>query len=259
MLFRTTVSPHNDSGPVAVALEAALLVMRNGGSTVAADRALTNILKGCQQEAIAAVFRLDFIAVTHTVGGQPSTMVRPIGPIKVNLVRASALTVLGEQVATGAVSSGGIEAEIERIRQLASPYNRWWMMVAAVLIAASYSQILGGDTGSLGVACVAAGVGQWLRSHLYSRDLATERVTLICGALSATIAGLGVRLGLSQVEPATLLAAVTHMVPGLPLINGFVDVASQKHLLVGVERIAQAAFVFVVLAIAIAFARAVVL
>ena len=84
-------------------------------------------------------------------------------------------------------------------------------------------------------------------------------MTLVCGALSATIPGLGLRLGFSQVEPATLLASVIHMVPGLPLINGFVDVASHDHLLVGIEQIAHAAFVFLVLAIAIAFARAAVL
>ena len=59
--------------------------------------------------------------------------------------------------------------------------------------------------------------------------------------------------------PATLIASVIYMVPGLPLINGFVDVVSHKLLVVGFERTLNAGFLFLVLAIAIAFASAVAL
>lgn len=75
--------------------------------------------------------------------------------------------------------------------------------------------------------------------------------------LSTCIAAVGLRLGLSQTAPATLIASVIYMVPGLPLINGFVDMVSHKYLFVGLERIANAAFLFLVLAIAIALAVAV--
>jgi uncharacterized membrane protein YjjP (DUF1212 family) len=49
------------------------------------------------------------------------------------------------------------------------------------------------------------------------------------------------------------------MVPGLPLINGFVDMVSHKYLIVGLERIANAGFLFLVLAVAIVLAYAVVM
>jgi hypothetical protein len=38
--------------PVEMALEAALLVMQNGGSTVAAERSFSNILKGYKKDGI---------------------------------------------------------------------------------------------------------------------------------------------------------------------------------------------------------------
>ncbi|MBP1689033.1 MAG: hypothetical protein H6Q33_5176 [Deltaproteobacteria bacterium] len=57
--------------------------------------------------------------------------------------------------------------------------------------------------------------------------LAVAPVTLTCGILSACIAGIGLRLGLSQ--PAAAIASVIYMVPGLPLINGFVDVVRHKY------------------------------
>jgi uncharacterized membrane protein YjjP (DUF1212 family) len=245
--------------PMGMAVEAALLVMRNGGSTVAADRTFANILKGYHQEGVAAVWRLDFIATTHAVEGSSSTVVQPVGPVKVNLVRASEVAALGERVAQGKVAIAGLEAEVERIKRLPSPYNRWVMIVTAAATAACYSQILGGDWGSFGIVGVAAGIGQMLRSFLYPRKLTAAPVTLICGVLSAMVAGVGLRLGFSQVEPATLIASVIYMVPGLPLINGFVDVVSHKHLLVGIERIVDAAILFLILAIAIALAHTVLL
>jgi uncharacterized membrane protein YjjP (DUF1212 family) len=244
--------------PMELALEAALLVMRNGGSTVAADRTFTNILKGYHQVGVA-IWRLDFIATTSTVEGKPSTLVRSVGPIGVNLVCVAEAAVLGEQVQKGEIPITDLGAEVERIKRLPSPHNRWVMMAAAACTAAFFSQIPGGDWGSLGIAFVAAGIGQFLRSLLQVRRLAVAPVTLVCGLLSASIASFGLREGFSQVTPATLIASVIFLVPGLPLINGFIDVTSHKYLFVGIERIANALFLFLVLAIAIALAGTVIL
>jgi uncharacterized membrane protein YjjP (DUF1212 family) len=60
------------------------------------------------------------------------------------------------------------------------------------------------------------------------------------------------------VESVTLIASVTYMFPGLTLINGFIDVVSHRHLVVGFERMLNAAFLFLILAIGIAFATVVV-
>lgn len=245
--------------PVEMAVETALLVMRNGGSTVAAERCFTEILKGCRQEGVEAVWRLDFIAANHVVAGQASTVVRSVGPIGVNLVRASEAAVLGERVGKGELDAATLETEIQRIGHLPSPHDRWRMVAIAAFTAGCFSQVPGGDWGSLGIAFAAAGVGQLVRSLLQARKLAVAPVTLACGVLSALIAAAGLRLGFSQVAPATLIASVIYMVPGLPLINGFVDVVSHKHLVVGFERILNAGFLFLVLAIAIAFASAVAL
>ncbi len=243
--------------PVETALEAAVLVMQNGGSTVAAERSFTNILKGCHQQDVITIWRLDFIAATTRVEDRSSTFLRPVGPIGVNLTRASAATVLAEGVAQGAVQLPVVEAELERIKRLHSPYNRWVMLVTVAATAGWYSRFIGGDWGGFGIAFVAAAAGQFLRPSLQSRKLSAGAVTLICGVLSAMIAGAGLRLKFSQAEPATLIASVIYMVPGLPLINGFVDLLSQRHLAVGLARMVHAGFVFLVLAIAIALAHTV--
>jgi len=245
--------------PVEMALEAALLVMRNGGSTIAAHRSLTNILKGFHQQEVATIWRLDFIAATTRVAGRSSTFLRTVGPVGVNLTRASAATVLAEGVEQGTVQLAGREGELEGIRRIPTPYTRWLMMLAAAFASGCFSQLPGGDWGSFGIASVAAGAGQYLRSDLFARKLAAAPVTLICGVLSALIASVGLRLGLSQVVPATLMASVIYMAPGLPLINGFVDIASHRYMVVGIDRILNAAYLFLILGIAIVFAHTVAL
>src|SRR5512135_780166 len=174
--------------PVERALDVALLVMQNGGSTEMADRTFANVLKGYKQDGVTAAWRIDFVAASSVVEGQSSTILRPVGPIGVNLNRASEAAVLGERVAKGEVSPDAVVSEIERINALAPPYNRWVMIVAAACTAAYFSKIPGGDWGAFGIAFVAAGVGQFLRSLLQARRRAVAPVTLVCGVLSAFIA-----------------------------------------------------------------------
>ncbi len=245
--------------PVERALDLALLIIQNGGSTMMADRAFKNILKGSKQGGVSAAWRLDFVAASCVAEGQSSAVLRSVGPIGVNLVRASEAAVLGERAAKGEISPDAVVSEIERIKALAPPYPRGVMILAAACTAAFFSQIPGGDWGAFGIAFVAAGVGQFLRLLLQARSHAVAPVTLVSGLLSSCIACVGLRLGFSQIAPATLIASVIYMVPGLPLINGFVDMVSHKQLLAGLERIANAAFLFLVLAVAIALAYAVVM
>ena len=75
--------------PVEMALEAALIVMQNGGSTVAANRTFIKILRGYKKKGVSAAWRLDFIAATSAGEGRSSTVVRPVGPSGVNLTRVS--------------------------------------------------------------------------------------------------------------------------------------------------------------------------
>ncbi len=246
-------------GPVDMALEVALIVMRNGGPTALADRTFANVLKGYKQDGVSATWRLDAVAASTMVEGRASTVVRPVGPVGVNLARVSEAAVLGEQMARGEVDAAGAVPEVERIRTLASPYGRWVIVLAAACAAAFFSRIPGGDWGAFGIGFVAVAVGQSLRSVLQTRQLGVGAVTLVCGMLSAGIAGLGLRRGLSQTVAATWVASVIYMVPGLPLINGFVDMVSHKYLFVGLERIASAALLFLLLAVAIALAYAIVM
>jgi uncharacterized membrane protein YjjP (DUF1212 family) len=239
-----------------VALDAALLVMRNGGSTVAADRTFLNVLKGCEKGGVTAVWRLDFVATSAEAPIECSAVVRPVGTTGVNLSRVSAAMHLAERLAKRRFAVAEFAAELERVKTLPSPYSRQVTIAAAACAAGAFSQVAGGDWGSLAIAAAAAAAGQLLRPLLQANGRPVALVTLACGVLSALVAAVGVRLNYSQTAAATLIASVIYMVPGLPLINGFIDMTSQKYLLVGMERGLNAAFLFLVLAISIAMAIA---
>jgi uncharacterized membrane protein YjjP (DUF1212 family) len=127
------------------------------------------------------------------------------------------------------------------------------MIAASAFTAAFICRILGGDRGAVGITFVAGGIGALVRSVLKARGLPLAPMTLLCGLISASLAGLGLRLGLSPAMGPVLIGSVFYMVPGLPLINGFVDMVTYKHLLIGLERIANAALLFLALAVAVAF------
>ena len=245
--------------PLEVALDAALLVMKNGGATAAAARCFSNILSGYGQHGFAALWRLDFVAATSSATGEAHACVRPVGPIGVNLVRVSEAVMLGQRAASGETPAHCIADEVERIGRLPSPYNRWALVLVAAATGACFSRIPGGDWGSFAIAFVAAGAGQLLRSVLQDARLGVAPVMLLSGLLSAMIAAAGLRLGYSEVKPATMMASIIYLVPGLALINGFLDVISHRHLFIGVERMFNAAFLFLVLAIALAIADSVIL
>jgi uncharacterized membrane protein YjjP (DUF1212 family) len=245
--------------PVERALDVALIVMRNGGSTVLADRVFGNILKGFKRERVPTVWRIDFVAATTVVEGRPSTIYRPVGVIGINLVRASEAARLSERVARGEIDITALDSEIERVKALDIPYNRWVLLAAGAGTAAVFSQFPGKDWGALGISFVAAGVGQFLRLSLQERKMPVVARTLACGVLSTCLAAVGLRLNLSQAAPWTMIASVVYMVPGLPLINGFIDTLSHRFLFVGLERIANAVYIFLILAVAIAFASTVIL
>jgi uncharacterized membrane protein YjjP (DUF1212 family) len=240
---------------VTAALDLAAVVLQNGGSALMADTTLKNVLKGFGEAGVATVYRQDFIAASSFANGQAWTVLRPLSPAGLHLVRASEAATLSERVARGEVDTVDFESQLGRIKQLASPYNRWTTTLAAACAAAAFSRSTGGDWRGMGVVLVAAAVGQLVRALLQKRNFSRYAVTFICALISGFLAVAGLRLGLTAVAGATLIGSVVYMVPGVPLINGFVEIASGKHLFVGLQRLLDATSLFFILTVAVAIAN----
>jgi uncharacterized membrane protein YjjP (DUF1212 family) len=235
-----------------------LIIMENGGSTVRAERAFNDTLKGLNVEGAAAAWRYDFVAVTRVTAGEPETFFRPIRPPGANLSRVAEASTLAGRIAKGGVEQTVIASEVQRIRNIGSPYNTSLVVFAAACAAGFFTHFIGGNWAGFGIAFLAGGIGQTARVALQARRFGAAATTMVCAILSALIAAFGLRAGISQVAPATLIGSVGYMIPGLPLVNGFIDVASHRNMSVGIQRILNAAFLFLILAIGIAVGQAVV-
>lgn len=238
------------------ALAMAAVVFQSGGSTDLADRTLRNVLRGHDVHDVSAVYRLDFIAARAVVDDEARTILQPLTPLRLHLVRASEAARLAERLGRGDIDGATFAAETERIRLLPSPHGRGIVVLAAACAGAACSQMLGAVPETLPIAGVAAGVGHYLRSLLQARNLSPYAVTFLCALASGIIAVTGLRLALGGTPGAALVAAVTYLVPGVPLINGFMDVVSRRYLMVGVQRILDATFLFFLITMAVAIANA---
>ncbi len=236
------------------AMDTAALVFQSGGTTNLADTTLRNVLLGHNVENASTVYRIDYIAAHVVEDDCPRTILRPLKPLGLHLARASEAALLAERFRRGEIDSAEFTAETDRIRQLPSPYSRWITLLAAACAAATFSQTIGGDWGAILIVVVAASVGQYLRLTLPAWSVSPYAVLFLCALTSGFVAVAGLRLGLGKVPGATLLAAIIYLVPGVPLINGFIDLVSGRHFVVGVQRLLDATILCFIIAVAVAIA-----
>jgi uncharacterized membrane protein YjjP (DUF1212 family) len=236
-----------------VALDLASVVCQSGGSTNLSETVIRNVLKE-KNEEVAVVYRLDYLAASGVADGVPWTIVRPLGPAGLHLARASEAAILSERLRRGDIDLAGSAAEVERIKNLRSPHTRWTIVFAAACAGAAFSKMLNGDWGAFAIAFIGAGVGQFIRPLLQARKLSRYALTFVCALASGFLAVEGLRLGFSKYAAGTLIGSVIYMVPGVPLLNGFVEVTSGKHMVVGVQRLFDATTLFFILTVAVAIA-----
>ncbi len=108
---------------IEVALDTAVLIMENGGSTVAANRAFAHVLAGYQKEGVTPVWRLDLVVVKAPEESVPATLFRPIAVPSINLLCASEAMALAERVARGAIRTANFPAALDRVKAL--PFSSW--------------------------------------------------------------------------------------------------------------------------------------
>lgn len=143
---------HQSEGRVTQAVIAALalasLVLQSGGSTPLADTTLNNVLKG-YGEKVSPRFTdrtssRPAASRTESLGRCSSPSARPAYISFV--LRKSRL--LANDLREGELGTVDFMSEVERIKQLPPPHNRWITILAAACAAAAFSRSTGGDWGS---------------------------------------------------------------------------------------------------------------
>jgi uncharacterized membrane protein YjjP (DUF1212 family) len=141
-----------------------------------------------------------------------------------------------------------VQSRLDAIEHRPPAYPRWLVVVALGVTAASLSRLFGGDLYACLAAALAGLAGTWVRLELGHRHVNPVLSAFIVALLSGIVGGIAIRLGTSSTPALPLVAPAMILVPGVPFINGVLDMI-RNHVTIGVSRLGFASLV--VLAIAL--------
>jgi uncharacterized membrane protein YjjP (DUF1212 family) len=143
-----------------------------------------------------------------------------------------------------------VRAALDAIEHQPPVYPRWLVVVGLGVTAASLSRLFGGDW----LACLAAGlagmIGTCVRLELGRRHVNPVLSAFIVALLSGIVGGSIVAVGTSRTPALSLVAPAMILVPGVPLINGILDMM-RNHVTIGLSRLGFAALVVLAIALGV--------
>lgn len=139
-----------------------------------------------------------------------------------------------------------IEAKFDEL--ISKPrMNPVFVLLMVSLANASFCRLFGGDVWAMLVTFTATMIGFFTRQHLTRRRVNHYIVFIISAFVASLCASTALTLGIDSAEIA-LATSVLYLVPGVPLINGIIDI-TDGHIQIGISRLVNALMLIVCIAI----------
>ena len=203
-----------DAGPAHLeevahlALQVGRLLLENGADTAQVQESIVGFAAAFGYEAHLIV-TYEALLLTIVTGNQFRTKVGYRVPgMNVNMAAVVSVNRLLGEVKNGRLSLAEGRAELADIEQRPTLYNRWIVVVALGLTAASLARLFSSDWPAFGVAWLAGSAGMWLRQGI---DLVSG--TLI-GALVVGFLAQGFSWRFRAPSAAFAFPGVVAMIPG---------------------------------------------
>lgn len=201
----------------------AVLLISNGANSARAKRNISRV-------ADAYGYKIDpffshsaiVLTVEEKISGRKRTVVKNISHYHVNYSIVSEISILTWDIYERQLSLHHIENRIEQISKI-EPYAEWFKILMIAVATAALSQIFDGNIFDFFVAFAAAAIGFIGRKILIKNKYNTYICWLFAAFVSASVVNICRRLGLEHYQGA-LTACVLWLIPGVPLINGFLDI-----------------------------------
>lgn len=206
------------------------------GNGAGSNRTKRNVSRIAAALNCDAEFFFSFSAVIVTVRDKATsdkvTVVKSIGGHHVNFSIVSDISILSWDIAQKKlpVDIGVLERELENIRKTKT-YPAWIVYAFIGLATSSLCMIFGGDWPQFGIAYLAAITGLWFRRFLVGKHYNVYMNWMISAFVSVSVVNLFRISGFDSVKEA-LTVCVLWLIPGVPLINGFMDIL-EGHLVSG--------------------------
>ena len=125
--------------------------------------------------------------------------------------------------------------------------NPIFVLFMASLANASFCRLFGGDIWAMLITFTATMVGFFTRQHLTRRKVNHYIVFIVSAFVASICASTALALGIETAEIA-LATSVLYLVPGVPLINGLIDI-TDGHIQIGISRFVNAFMLIICIAI----------
>lgn len=233
------------------AANTAISVLHFNGVTEMADKAFNNVISNTGISDVNIIWRFDNIMVSYKVNGQSEILMKPIISIGTSINGLYNVMEFSEDVKNGKISYKDIDTELQKIIDLPLIHKRIVYIILDGLAAAFYLKFHHGNFESIIIVFFAAMIGETVRYKLQSMAVPGNRIMFISGIISAGIASILLNNGYGTVEITTLIASVIYLVPGLRMINGFIDLTSLNYTIIGSQRLLNAMYLLLILAVVI--------
>lgn len=120
------------------------------------------------------------------------------------------------------------------------------VMILAGIANAAFCHLFGGDFQAMGVVFTATLFGFFVKQKLAQRGL-NHYLVFIVSAFAASLLS-SMSLILDATSDVALATSVLFLIPGVPLINGFIDII-EGHILTGISRLTAAIMLIACIAI----------
>lgn len=160
----------------------------------------------------------------------------------------SELSALSWETYDNHLSLDVLRKKYERI--LSSPsIHPLFVLLLSSLANASFCRLFGGDWYSVGIVFSSTLCGMFLKQQMASTSL-NHYIVFIVSAFVASLCA-STSLIFDTTSDIALATSVLYLVPGVPLINGVIDIV-EGHTLTGFARLTQAALLIICIAIGLA-------
>lgn len=206
-----------------VLLDIGALLMSSGANTA---RIRTNINRissafGYNTE-ILITHRAIMLSVNDNEQNNFFSSLKRTSPHGVNFKIISGISRMSWRVVEEKWKVEQIRTELDRLRSLPD-YPGILVLLLVSLAGSSFCRVLGGELMEMMITFVATFAGLFIRQETVKRNF-NPYLCVYFGALTASLfSGIAVKLNLGSVPETAFATSVLFLIPGVPLINMFID------------------------------------
>lgn len=222
------------------------LALESGADSEYARELVTRAAAALETEAQMFIGSDRLVVMTDQSPEARTRIGHAIGGLGVDAYRLASVDALVCRLSNNKIANQEVWRQLDEIEAQRTLYPPWLVILGVAATAGSLARLFGSEWSIVAAAFVAGVVSTGLRLVFHARRFNPFAATFLTAFSSAVLGVLSLRLVTSAPPALCLTAAGMILVPGVPLINGIVDLV-RGHPVMGVARLAGS--VAVVLAI----------